>query len=178
MDTCICMAESGLSQWPNDKESTCNAGATGDAGSIPKLGKIPGGGHGNTLQYSCWENPMDRGAWRAAIHGVAESGTTEVTEHTHGWIPLLSPQNYHSVANWLYSNIKEKVLKRREKFLFWEMRPCEWLNWAKSLLWSHSFTCLLTFWGAASGNSVRYLLPFLHYLAILYPLQFLFCPLH
>ena len=55
-----------------------------DTGLIPRLGKIPGGGHGNTLQYSCWENPMDRGAWRAAIHGVAESGTTEVTEHTHG----------------------------------------------------------------------------------------------
>ena len=78
------MAESELSQWLNSKESTCDAGATGDAGSIPKLGKIPGGRHGNTLQYSCLENPMDRGAWRAAIHGVVESGTIEVTEHTHG----------------------------------------------------------------------------------------------
>ena len=37
------------------------------------------------------------------------------------------------------------------------MRPCEWLNWARSLLWSHSFPCLLTFWGTASRNSVSYL---------------------
>ena len=44
------------------KESTCNAG---DLGSIPGLGRSPGGGHGNPLQYSCLENPMDRAAWWA-----------------------------------------------------------------------------------------------------------------
>jgi len=38
-----------------------------------RVGKIPGGGHGNPLQYSCLENPMDRGAWRAIVHGVAKS---------------------------------------------------------------------------------------------------------
>ena len=49
----------------------------GDAGSIPGLGRSPGGGHGNPLQYSCLENPMDRGAWWATAHGVAkESDTT------------------------------------------------------------------------------------------------------
>ena len=42
----------------------------------------PGEGHGNPLQYSCLENPMDRGAWRATVHGVTESGTTE---HTGTW---------------------------------------------------------------------------------------------
>ena len=47
----------------------------GDLGSIPGSGRSPGEGHGNTLQYSCLENPMDRGAWRATIHGVAESDT-------------------------------------------------------------------------------------------------------
>ena len=52
------------------KESACNAG---DPGSIPGWGRSPGGGHGNPLQYSCLENPMDRGAWRATVHGVAES---------------------------------------------------------------------------------------------------------
>ena len=46
-----------------------------DAGSIPQTGRYPGGGHGNPLQYSCWENPMDRGDWRATVHGVTKSQT-------------------------------------------------------------------------------------------------------
>ena len=44
-------------------------------GSIPGLGRSPGGGHGNPLQYSCLENPMDRGAWWATVHRVAKSQT-------------------------------------------------------------------------------------------------------
>ena len=47
------------------EESTCNAGDTGDAGSIPGSGRSPGEGNGSPLQYSCLENPMDRGTWRA-----------------------------------------------------------------------------------------------------------------
>ena len=47
----------------------------GDPGSIPGLGRSPGEGNGNPLQYSCLENPMDRGAWQATVHGVAESQT-------------------------------------------------------------------------------------------------------
>ena len=65
----------GFPQWLSCKESTCNAG---DVGSIPGLGRSPGGGHGNPLQYSCWENPMDRKIWQAMIHGVTESDMTEV----------------------------------------------------------------------------------------------------
>ena len=54
------------------KESACNAG---DLGSIPGLGRSPGEGHGYPLQYSCPVNPLDRGAWQAAVHGVAKSQT-------------------------------------------------------------------------------------------------------
>ena len=54
------------------KVSTYNAG---DLGSIPGQGRSAGEGHGNPLQYSCLENPMDRGAWRATAHGVAKSQT-------------------------------------------------------------------------------------------------------
>ena len=51
------------------KSLHANAGDTGDTGSIPGSGRSPGGGHGNPLQYSCLENPMDRGAWGATVHG-------------------------------------------------------------------------------------------------------------
>ena len=54
-----------------------------DTGSIPGLGRSLGGRHGNPLQYSCLENPMDRGAWQATVHRVAELDTTEVTYHAH-----------------------------------------------------------------------------------------------
>ena len=68
---------------PVVKNPPANAGDTGDVGSIPGLGRSPGGGHGNPLQYSCLENPMDRRAWWAAVHGVAkELDMTEATKHS------------------------------------------------------------------------------------------------
>ena len=57
------------------KESAFKAGDAGDMGSIPGLGRFPGGGHSNPLQYSCLENPMDRGAWQAIVHRVTKSQT-------------------------------------------------------------------------------------------------------
>ena len=54
-----------------------------EASSVPGLGRSPGGGHGNPLQYSCLENPMDRRAWQAMVHRVAESHMTEATLHAH-----------------------------------------------------------------------------------------------
>ena len=55
--------------WLSGKESTCHAG---DPSSILRLGGFLGEGNGNSLRYSCLENPMDRGAWRATVHGVAK----------------------------------------------------------------------------------------------------------
>ena len=54
------------------KESACNAG---NPGSVPGLGRSPGEGNGNPLQYSGLENPMERGTWQATVHGVAKSQT-------------------------------------------------------------------------------------------------------
>ena len=71
----------GFPQWSPDgsagKESACKAGGLR---SIPRWGRSPGGGHGNSLQCSYQEMPMDRGAM---IHGTAESDTTEAIEHTY-----------------------------------------------------------------------------------------------
>ena len=56
------------------KEPDFNAGDARDAGSIPGSGRSPGGGHGNPLQYSCLENPMDRGAWQLQSIGLQRVG--------------------------------------------------------------------------------------------------------
>ena len=55
------------------KNPPVNAGDVRDVGLIPEWERSPGGGHGNPLQYSCLENPMDRGAWRAIVHRVTKS---------------------------------------------------------------------------------------------------------
>ena len=65
-----------LPWWLSGKESACNIGASGDdMGLISGWGKYPGGGHNNPLQYSCLENPMDRGAWWAVVHSISKSQT-------------------------------------------------------------------------------------------------------
>ena len=62
----------GFPGGPDSKESASKAG---DSSSIPGSGRSPGEGNGKPLQYSCLENPMDRGAWQVTIHGVAKSWT-------------------------------------------------------------------------------------------------------
>ena len=57
------------------KNPPANAGDVKEVGSIPGLGRTPGGGRGNPLRYFCLENPMDRGAWQATVHRVAKSQT-------------------------------------------------------------------------------------------------------
>ena len=65
----------GFPDGPSGKNLPTNVGDIKDAGSISGSGKSPEGGHGNPLQYSCLENPMDRGAWWATVHRVTKSRT-------------------------------------------------------------------------------------------------------
>ena len=64
--------------------------SVGDMGSVPGLGRSPGGGHGNPLKYSCLGNPMDRGAWRATVHGVTKDQTQQLNNNNlvreGGWV--------------------------------------------------------------------------------------------
>ena len=73
------------------KEPTCQYRRRKRCSLIPELGRYPGGGHSNPLQYSCLENPMDKGAWQATVHRVAKSWTPLkrlTTYHTHGVLYL------------------------------------------------------------------------------------------
>ena len=93
-----------LPWWLSGKESTCNAGNTG---LFPGLGRFPGGGNGNPLQYCSLENPIDRGAWRATVHGVARVGHDLVTKppppphYTRATVStnLMSWEPYSTLAN-------------------------------------------------------------------------------
>ena len=73
------------------KNLPASAGDARDSGSTPGLGRSPGVGKGNPLQYSWLENSTDRGAWQATVHGVAESDTTGHTHtHTRHSVPTVS----------------------------------------------------------------------------------------
>ena len=65
------------------KNLPANAAAVKRGGLIPGLGRSPEGGHGNSLQYSCLENPMDRGAWGATVHRITKSRVQLKRQHTH-----------------------------------------------------------------------------------------------
>ena len=64
-----------LMDFPGGSDGKASVYNTGDPGSVPEWGRYPGEGNGNPLQYSCWENPMDREAWWATVHGVTKSQT-------------------------------------------------------------------------------------------------------
>ena len=73
------------------KDLPTNAGVRRDVGSIPGSGRSPGAGYGNPIQYSCLENPMDRGTWQATVHGVAKSQTWLKGLSTHSHVCVYIP---------------------------------------------------------------------------------------
>ena len=88
-----------LSSWASQvalvvKSPPANAEDIRHAGLIPESGRSPGGGHGNQLQYSCLEKPMDRGAWWATVHRVAKSQTQLKQLDTHAILFYLVNQNF------------------------------------------------------------------------------------
>ena len=83
-----------LPWWLSGKESACNAGDTGDVGSIPGSGRSLGRGDGNSLQHSCLKNCMDRGSWQATVHRVAKSWTRLKWLITHAFL----------IIDWLFSH--------------------------------------------------------------------------
>ena len=122
------------------KNLPANAGATGDPGLIPESGRPPGEGHGNPLQYSCLGNSMDRGAWWATVHAIAESETTEVTEnvhthyeaitvasldHTHYLCLYYIPMSY-LLCNWKFVqlNLLDLLCPLSNSPLFWQLPIC------------------------------------------------------
>ena len=92
------------------KVSACNAG---DLGSIPGLGRSPGKGNGNPLQYSCLENPMDGGAWWATVHRVTKSRTrlSDFTSLHLKKTKELCPENYKTIMK----EIKDYINKWRDR---------------------------------------------------------------
>ena len=124
LDSGLLLATLGFPDGSEGKESTCNAG---DLGSIPGLGRSPRGGHGNPLQYSCLENPMDRGIWWATVRGHKESDMTEwPSTAQHRPLSLCCPWLVHKtfVKQRLFPDTLS-LKKSRESCAKWEERsPC------------------------------------------------------
>ena len=91
------------------KNLPANSGDIRDAGSIPGSGRSLGGGHGNPLQCSCLENPMDRRAWRATVHGIPKS-KTPLSAHTLLRVPFMGP-----MVGFYPSILVEQSKKRKEE---------------------------------------------------------------
>ena len=87
------------------KNPLANAGDLRDAGSIPELGGSPGGGYGHPIQYSCLENPIDRGAWWATVHRVTQSQTQIKQLNTYTLISVLFYRYIDMCDKLIYINL-------------------------------------------------------------------------
>ena len=90
-----------------------------ETGSIPGSGRSPGGGNGNSLQYSCLKNPMDRGAWGAMVHGVTKSQTwlSDLAEHTaaakslQSCATLCDPTDHSPPGSYVHGSLQKRILE-------------------------------------------------------------------
>ena len=101
------------------KKPPAKKGDIRDTSSIPGWGRFPGGGHGNPLQYSCLENPMDRGTWWTTVHGVTKSwtGLKWLSKHVYtGWYNSPeSGRSYHSLGlGGIIINCQEEPISGRQ----------------------------------------------------------------
>jgi len=113
-----------LPWWLSGKESTCSAEDAGDIGLIPGLGRCIGGGNGNPFQYSCLGNSMDRGAWRATVHGSQRV--------RHNLTTKLQQQHGKSIFN-ILGNCQTTILHSHSnvwkcRFLHIPLNICYWLS--------------------------------------------------
>ena len=121
---CVCLSSqslTGLPQWLSGKEATCNAG---DVGSIPGSGRCPGGGHGNPLQDSCLENPMDRGGWLQFIFRVAKSqGRLKARGFLTNYLYVIGTTITSELSHQGPYVLDKKQWDRKRKFLFTQSLP-------------------------------------------------------
>ena len=121
INTAVC---TGLPGGSDVKNLPADAWDTGGTGSIPESGRSPGGGDGTPLQYSWLEDPIDRGAWRVTVHGIAKSWT---------WLSTHACMLYMKIEKILSSHLKEK-----NYFYFFNFVPIRddeyvWNLWWKAL---------------------------------------------
>ena len=97
--------------WCSGKESTCSAGGTRDAASIPVSGRSPGGGHGNPLQCPCFGKPKDRGAWWATVNGAAKKERKKESEITQSCLTLCNPVDCSIPGSSIHGILQARVLE-------------------------------------------------------------------
>ena len=117
-----------LWDFPGGSDGKASAYNAGDPGSIPGSGRSSGEGNGNPLQYSCLENPMDRGAWWATVHGVTKS-QTQLSDFSslQNWFLNLSTQHRtHGQKEWRFKNNLKWVYFPGIKIEFNELLKASW----------------------------------------------------